>query len=118
MVTDNESLDSATFLENKNSISSIMLPKYLDVIAFNIYTALQSRDLQVLYKSKGVLDFQGSPIHYFWLSTFQSPKYGVARQIIDSILPSEFMQNYSVFLTGKFSAWIIGKCSYKGVVTQ
>lgn len=27
------------------------------------------------------------------------------------------MQNFSVFLTGKFSAWIIGRCSYKDVVT-
>lgn len=37
-----------------------------------IYTTLWTRDLQTLYKRKGGFDFQNSPGHCFWISTFQS----------------------------------------------
>lgn len=94
MVAHNESLDSATFLENKISISSTMLPKYLDAIALMIYTTLWTR---VCYKSKGGFDFQSSPVHYFWISRFRSLKNVVTREISDSVLAPASMQNFSVF---------------------
>lgn len=72
----------------------------------------------MLYKCKGVFDYQGSSDHYFWFSTFQSLKYVIIRQIVDCILAYEFKQNFAVFLTVKSYAWIIGRCSYKDVVTQ